>query len=232
MDVRTFLILCACTPLAACSVDVPKGESQGAATPENAAPQPTEPEEPGEEGSCAITPTRTEGWRSYENGHYAFQTPTRLYLSLISVYSKLSVVKEFEGNTDPTFSKFEAQTVVQQEPQHAAYWFDVEVGEMAKASAPAERLAELAAMPQGLPPPGREHNHECGVVDVKTTTYGCDQAVEATIGCNTIRGYSYEWSRVVYHGDRTFQMSCAGSGIVFDKAEICAKVLSSLDIRD
>jgi hypothetical protein len=171
-----------------------------------------------------------DGWKTYTNGHFSFMAPAEIDRKIVPSVTTVGVMSEVRENTDPSVSKYYAQTVLGQAP--SAYWFFVDVGEMAKAGTPADRAAELSAMPAGLPPNDRQHNHQCGVVSTGVGTYQCGPSVDATIGCWTIRGYSYEWSRVVYRDGRTFEIRCSGSGILEDKEAICAKVLASLTIRE
>lgn len=227
-----------CATFVACGGEGPASQKQAAAQndpPAQPGPNEEPNEEPGEgpneEPVCQPKPAlRVDGWKTYTNGHFSFQAPAEVYLKLVDDYSKVDVATEVRENADPAVSKYWAQTVVTQEPKHAAYWFIVDVGELARAGNPADREAEIAAMDKGLPPADKEHNHQCGVVASGTGTYQCSPSVDATIGCWTIRGYSYEWSRVVYSGERTFEMRCAGSGILDDKEAICAKVLASVTI--
>jgi hypothetical protein len=149
------------------------------------------------------------------------------------VHARVELVNSFEGNTDPTVSKYFAESHVRQnEPTKGAHYFEIRVRELHAVFAPTDRLDELAAEPQGLPPPGREHNHECGITSAKELTYACLPAIDAEKACNTIRGYAYEWTRFVYTKERVFEMTCLGSPIVDDKAELCAKVLDSLVVSE
>jgi hypothetical protein len=219
----------------ACAVsDVSKREesaTRGAPEAPSEEPPSEEPGEgPGEEPCSASTGPALEGWRTYENGHFSFQAPTTYRAVDGDDDVPVELLSEIRNNTDPTVSAAFAETHVGHEP--SAFWFGITVREVHKSGTPADGTAWLSTtFPPGLPPPTREYN-VCGLMSSKVTTYSCDPAAEGIVKCWTLRGYTYGVFRFVYHGGRSFEMRCSGSGITADTEEICAKALASLVIRD
>lgn len=198
-----------------CSAEPIDGRSAAARAAPNGGPTSSEDQDGADPETCVDRPApRVPGWTTHTSSHFSFQAPSAWVVS-----------RSFDGNVDPAVSPWFAEIAVETTPTGAAFGFAVTVSELAKRGEPADRLAQLATQPHGTP----TETNTCGVIDASQTAYGCDASVDWMTTCRTIRGFSSQWRREVYHGERTFLIVC-GATLMPDEAKTCAAVLDSLTL--